>query len=216
MKAAARLLGHPVHQMLIVLPMGLFAGSIIFDVMCRVTSSSRWADVAFWTLGAGIVSGLIAAVFGAADWVSIPPSTRAKRVGLVHGMGNVLMVALFAVSFAMRVHAPTQMAPAGAFILSLLAGAIALGTGWLGGELVNRLGVGVHEDANLDAPSSLSDRPAREGGFTSKAVPGRNVNETDEISLGGARPASPSDTSDRPTFGERREVPPSERSAAGY
>jgi hypothetical protein len=41
----------------------------------------------------------------------------------------------------------------------LLLGAVA---GWLGGELVDRLGVGVDDGAHLDAPSSLSGRPARE------------------------------------------------------
>ncbi len=36
-------------------------------------------------------------------------------------------------------------------------------TGWLGGELVDRLGVGVDDGAHLNSPSSLTGRPAHEG-----------------------------------------------------
>lgn len=177
MKTPARLLGHPIHQMLIVLPLGMLAGSIIFDIMNRVTSSARWADVAFWMIGAGVVTGLLAAIFGVADWLSIPKGTRAKRVGLVHGAGNVVVVLLFAASFALRIRNPQAAPPLGAFILSLLGGGLALVTGWLGGELVNRLGVGVDAGANLNAPSSLSNRLARPGQLTprSQRVPGRDM-----------------------------------------
>jgi uncharacterized membrane protein len=48
-----------------------------------------------------------------------------------------------------------------AFVLALVGAGLALVTGWLGGELVDRLGVGVDEGANVNAPSSLSGRPAR-------------------------------------------------------
>lgn len=51
----------------------------------------------------------------------------------------------------------------GAQVLAMLGAGIALVTGWLGGELVDRLGVGVDRGANVNAPSSLSGRPAHEG-----------------------------------------------------
>jgi len=62
---------------------------------------------------------------------------------------------LFAISFWLRRHDagnPTTSA----FLLGVLALLLALVTGWLGGELVSRLGVGVYKDANVNAPSSLS------------------------------------------------------------
>ena len=103
----------------------------------------------------GIVSGLIAAVFGTIDWLSIPAGTRAKRIGLLHGGGNVAVVLLFLGSWLLRRGAPDD--PAGsAVVLSGIAVLLALVTGWLGGELVDRLGVGVDEGAHLDAPSSLT------------------------------------------------------------
>jgi uncharacterized membrane protein len=92
--------------------------------------------------------------------MAIPSGTRAKRIGAVHGFGNVLVVLLFAASWLMRGDDPR--APEGAALaLSFVGGALALFTGWLGGELVDRLAVGVDEGAHVDAPSSLSRRRIR-------------------------------------------------------
>jgi uncharacterized membrane protein len=102
----------------------------------------------------GIISGLIAAVFGTIDWLAIPAGTRAKRIGRLHGGGNVVVVLLFAGSWLLRRDDPGAPETT-AIILSALAVLLALVTGWLGGELVDRLGVGVDEGANLDAPNSL-------------------------------------------------------------
>ncbi|HWM95132.1 MAG TPA: DUF2231 domain-containing protein [Thermoanaerobaculia bacterium] len=159
MRAKARLFGHPIHQMLIVFPLGLLGTSLLFDVLHLATDGEHWALVAYYMIAAGIISGLIAAPFGLIDWLAIPAGTRAKRIGLLHGGGNVVVLLLFVVSWLSRRDLPT--APGGLEIgLSAVAVLLALVTGWLGGELVDRLGVGVDEGANLDAPSSLSGRPA--------------------------------------------------------
>lgn len=158
----ARLLGHPVHQMLIVFPLGLLGAAVIFDVVSMVTGNSVWTQSAFFMISAGIAGGLLAALFGLIDWLGIAPNTRAKRVGFFHGAGNVVVVVLFAVSWFQRVGAPSEP-ETGALVWSFAGGALMLVTGWMGGELVNRLGVGVDEGANLNAPSSLSGRPAAEG-----------------------------------------------------
>jgi uncharacterized membrane protein len=156
---SARLLGHPIHPMLIVFPLGLLGGAVIFDVITLVTHNGAWMGAGFYMIAAGIVAGLLAAVFGLVDWLGIPPNTRAKRIGLLHGLGNVVVVGLFAISWVMR--RPAPMAPGrNALIPSFVALLLALVTGWLGGELVDRLGVGVDPGANVNAPSSLSGRPA--------------------------------------------------------
>lgn len=161
MRAKARLLGHPIHQMLIVFPLGLLGTSLLFDLLHLGTGGEHWALVSYWMIVAGIVSGLVAAVFGVIDWLAIPGGTRAKRIGMIHGGGNVVVVLLFVVSWLLRRDDPTS--PEGLAIgLAALAVVLSLVTGWLGGELVDRLGVGVDEGANVDAPSSLSGRPAGE------------------------------------------------------
>jgi uncharacterized membrane protein len=161
MEAKARLFGHPIHQALIVFPLGLLATAVIFDVIHLVTGNPRWAEISFWMICAGVIAGLVAAPFGIIDWLGIPGGTRAKRIGLLHGGGNVLVVLLFVGSWIMRrgnPAAPEMLA----LVLSFAGGGLALITGWLGGELVSRLGIGVSEGANVNAPSSLSGRPARE------------------------------------------------------
>jgi uncharacterized membrane protein len=163
MEARAKLLGHPIHQMLIVFPLGMLGGSIIFDIAYLVRRDGDWGDIAFWMIAVGVISGLLAALFGAIDWLSIPRGTRAKRIGTLHGVGNVVVVALFAVSWYLRSGHP--LAPSTlAIVLSFVGVALAIVTGWLGGELVDRLGVGVDDGANLDAPNSITHRTTTAGG----------------------------------------------------
>ena len=160
MESRAKFLGHPIHQTLIVFPLGLLATSVIFDAISFFAESPRWSEVAFYIMGAGIAGGMVAAVFGAIDFLAIPAGTRAKRIGALHCVGNVLVVLLFAASWLLRWNSPTfESTPA--FVCSFTGAFLSLITGWLGGELVSRLGVGVADGANLDAPSSLSSKPAR-------------------------------------------------------
>ena len=161
MEAKAKLLGHPIHQMLIVFPLGLLATAFFFDVAFLILHHEELAVVSDWMIFAGVIGGLVAALFGLIDWLGIPRKTRAKRIGLWHGAGNVVVVGLFAGSWFLRRPNPAEPVLV-AIILSAIGVGIALITGWLGGELVGRLGVGVAEGAHIDAPSSLSGRPAAE------------------------------------------------------
>jgi uncharacterized membrane protein len=163
MEARAKFLGHSIHQMLIVFPLGLLATAVIFDIIGFIISGTQWVEISFWLITLGIISGLVAAVFGLADWTIIPAGTRAKRVGTLHGLGNVVVVGLFAVSWILRLLQPGHQPGVVAFICSFAGAGLALITGWLGGELVARLGVGVSDGANENAPSSLSGRPAHGG-----------------------------------------------------
>jgi len=157
----ARLLGHPIHPMLIVFPLGLLATAVAFDIVGLVQGDSSWFGISYWMIAAGIIGGLLAAVFGLIDWVGIPSGTRAKTIGLLHGGTNVVVVLLFIGSWFMR-GAPTNVPTSSALALSFIAVVLALVGGWLGGELVDRLGIGVDAGANPDAPNSLSGRPASE------------------------------------------------------
>jgi uncharacterized membrane protein len=159
MESKAKLLGHPIHPMLIVFPLGLLATAAIFDVIALVSGNGGWSGMAFYLIAAGIIGGLAAAVFGLIDWLAIPSGTRAKAIGLWHGAGNVVVVLLFGASWFLRRGTPNAPGTL-ALALSFAGVLLALVTGWLGGELVDRLGVGVDDGAHLDAPSSLSGRAA--------------------------------------------------------
>lgn len=141
--------------MLVVFPLGLLTISVVCDLVGFASvAPGRWHDMAYWMIGFGIIGALAAGVFGLVDWVAIPQGTRAKAVGAWHGIGNVVVVLLFVASWAMRYRLSTAP-PMGAYVLSFVGIGLALVTGWLGGELVDRLGVGVSDHAGLDAPSSL-------------------------------------------------------------
>ncbi len=161
MESRAKLLGHPVHQILIVFPLGLLATAVIFDVIYLSTGNPTMATVAYWMVVAGILGGFAAAPFGWIDWFAIPQGTRAKRVGLMHGLGNVVVLLLFIGSWLFWRDAPERPETL-AHALSFAGAGLALLTGWLGGELVDRLAVGVDEGAHLNSPNSLSGRPASE------------------------------------------------------
>lgn len=155
MESRAKLLGHPVHQMLIVFPLGLLGMAVIFDIIRLMTGATGLASSSYHMIAAGVITGLLAALFGFIDWLAIPSGTRARRIGAWHAIGNVIVVVLFAISWWLRRSDPTAPSTL-AFVLGLTGLLLALVTGWLGGELVDRLGVGVYDNANLDAPSSLS------------------------------------------------------------
>ena len=162
MEARVKFLGHPLHQMLVVMPLGLLSGAMIFDAAHLVFGGEQWALIAYWLIIVGVVSGLGAALFGFLDFTRIPDGTRARRVARLHGLGNVVMVLLFVASWLLR--RDTILDPPLLASLLCFAGAGLAGlTGWLGGELVDRMGVGVEDGAHLNAPSSLSGRPAAEG-----------------------------------------------------
>ena len=159
MESRAKALGHAIHPMLIPFPLGLLAAAVVFDIIYLSTGKAGFPSASAYAMAGGIIGGLAAAPFGWIDWSTIPGDTRAKRVGLVHGVGNVAVIVLFAISWLLRANADDWTPSTVALVCSFVALAIAVVTGWLGGELVERLSVGVDEGAHMDAPSSLSHRP---------------------------------------------------------
>lgn len=160
MESKAKIAGHPIHPMLIVFPLGLFISAVVFDILYLVNGNELLSTVAYYNILFGVLMGLLAAIFGFIDWLAIPAGTRAKSIGAMHGLGNVLVTALMAGSFFMRMNAADFVPGTLGYILSFAAIGLGTLTAWLGGELVYRLSVGVDPGANVNAPSSLSGQPA--------------------------------------------------------
>ncbi|HYC92118.1 MAG TPA: DUF2231 domain-containing protein [Thermoanaerobaculia bacterium] len=138
MKARARILGHPLHRVLIVFPLGLLATSFFFDLAWLARGREQLALVAWWLIFAGVVGGFAAAIFGLVDWLAIPQGTRARRVGALHGGGMGIVALLYAASWLLRRDAPADP-EAVAILLSGLGVLLTVITGWLGGELANQM-----------------------------------------------------------------------------
>ena len=155
MESRAKIFGHAIHPILIVYPLGLLSAAVIFDIIYLATGNPTWTTVSFWMIAAGIIGGLLAAVFGLIDYLGIPSGTRAARIGLLHGLTNLCVVILFIASWLLRWNSPDVFSSA-AFALSVIGVVGASLGGWLGGELVERLGVSVTPGANVNAPNSLT------------------------------------------------------------
>ncbi|HKP62382.1 MAG TPA: DUF2231 domain-containing protein [Polyangiales bacterium] len=158
MESRAKLLGHPVHQMLVPIPAGLFIVGAVLDIVQWFAKTTWIPTVTYWNLVIGVVAAVVAAVFGLADWTKIPDYTRAKRIGRVHAVSNLLAVALFVSALWIRSDIVGHELSAAALALEVVALILLATAAWLGGELVDRLGVGVDEGAHLDAPNSLRSR----------------------------------------------------------
>jgi uncharacterized membrane protein len=161
-----KILGHPVHPMLVMFPVALLSTAVIFDLVDVLGGPDFLGEVAYWNLTVGLAGGLLAAVAGSFDLLAIPTGTRAKRVALTHALANVAVILLFGAVWAVRLNADGRGAGGALIAIELVAVAVLGLSAWLGGELVDRLGVGVDRDAGLDASSSLRptsgsvDRPA--------------------------------------------------------
>lgn len=160
MESRVKVFGHPVHPMLIVLPAGLFISTVIMDILYLIFRNPVFSTVAFFMMIIGVVGGLLAAIFGFIDWSGLPSNSRARNIGAMHGLGNFVIVVLFAVSWLLRRGSPDFVPSGLALTLSFLGILLALMTLWIGGELVYRLGVAVDPGANVNAPSSLKEPSA--------------------------------------------------------
>lgn len=140
MRTTASLAKHPIHPMLIPLPIGLWIFSLVCEITSLVKSDTIWGAVALYTMAGGVVGALLAALPGFVDLVTLPPSS-ARRKGFWHLGVNLTIVTLYVLNVLWRRHAdPATMGPLALSVAAVLLLAI---SGWLGGEMVYVHGVGV-------------------------------------------------------------------------
>src|SRR5262245_12463012 len=130
--SSANFMGHPIHPILITLPIGLFVGVLLCDIVYWATSNTAFATAGIWLLGAGLVAAALAAVAGLIDFLG-DARIRAISDAWQHAIGNVIMVLVQLFSFYWRYrYGPTGVVPVG-FLLSVVEVGILVLTGWKGG-----------------------------------------------------------------------------------
>jgi len=140
MRTPASIASHPIHPMLITIPVGLLIFSLICDIIALVAEQPDvWLVVAFFTMVGGFIGALIAAVPGTIDLMSITDS-KIKKIGMTHMALNLVAVTLYAVNIWLRVEGTSTHTP---LVLSLIAVGLLGISGWLGAEMVHKHGVGV-------------------------------------------------------------------------
>jgi uncharacterized membrane protein len=143
--SSANIMGHPMHPILITLPIGLFVAVALFDLIFWQTGTEMWATGALWLLGAGLIAAALAALTGLIDFLG-DRRIRALGDAWQHAIGNVIMVLIQLFSFYQRYRYGTSAVVPLGLILSLVAVCILLFTGWKGGEMVFRHRVAVYDE----------------------------------------------------------------------
>jgi uncharacterized membrane protein len=139
MISTASIAKHPLHPMLIPLPMGLWIFSLACDLIVFATGEDTWRTTSLYAMGGGIVGALIAALPGFVDLFTLHPSPE-KRLGLWHMAINLTIVVIYVVNLLWRRAGAGDVGP---FVLSAVAILLLTVSGWLGGEMVYVYGTGV-------------------------------------------------------------------------
>ncbi len=144
MSNPATIAKHPIHPMLVALPIGLWVFSLISDFIFLLSGYPVWSDVAFYTMAGGLIGAVLAAVPGFIDMFSIS-DPKIGKIAWNHMILNLTAVAIFSLSFYLRIgNAAGAVLPIVLSVAGVLCIAIA---GWLGGEMVFVHGMGVHQQS---------------------------------------------------------------------
>ena len=140
-QSTAKIGGHPIHPMLVPFPIVCFVLTLIVDIVFLNNNDPGWATASRWLLGTGLVMGALAAVAGLTDFMG-SDRIRSSSDALQHMLANVTAVVLEIVNFIIRYNSDNAIGGIGVY-LSGATVLILLFSGWKGGELVFRHGIGV-------------------------------------------------------------------------
>ena len=140
--------GHPVHPILVTVPIGAWVASLIFDIVAFASSEEEeaFATGAYWLIAIGVIGAVVAAVFGLIDLLNIARGTKAFRTGLTHMAINLTVVVLFVIDFIIRAAGNYEEATVPGLIITIIALILLTASGYLGGELAYRYGVRVADE----------------------------------------------------------------------
>jgi uncharacterized membrane protein len=139
--------GHPVHPILVTVPIGAWVASLVFDVASHLVSDPGFlAEGSLWLIGIGVAGALAAAATGFLDLLAVPPGTRAFRTALVHMSLNLAVTCAYAAGFGWRTgHVAGAVSPARIALSAVALAGLAV-SGFLGGRLAYRYGVRVADE----------------------------------------------------------------------
>jgi uncharacterized membrane protein len=142
-RSTAQIGGHPIHPMLIPFPIVCFIGTFLADIIYVQSGDNGWASASYWLLGIGLATAALAATAGVIDYLG---DDRIRRLGdaLKHMLANVAAVVIEAVNLALRIDNRDFIDSTGIWLSGLVV-LLLLYSGWKGGDLVYKHGIGVHD-----------------------------------------------------------------------
>lgn len=142
LRPTAQIVKHPIHPMLIPIPIVCFIGALVTDIAYARSAEMMWADFSSWLLAVGFIGGVLAAIVGLIDFLG-NRLIREQAPAWPHLIGNLVVLVL--AFFNNLIHtrdAWTSVVPVG-LILSILTVLVLPVTAWFGRKMVYRYGVGV-------------------------------------------------------------------------
>ena len=141
-RSTAQIAGHPLHPMLVPIPIACFVGTLVTDITYWQTANMQWTIMSSWMLTVGLIVALLAVIAGFIDFLG-DPRIRDLRAVWIHAGGNAVALILAIINaFVHTRDGYTSVVPTG-LILSILVVLILLVTGWQGWSMVYRHRVGV-------------------------------------------------------------------------
>jgi uncharacterized membrane protein len=145
-QSTARIGTHPIHPMLVPFPIVCFIGALVTDIVFLNNHDHGWATASRYLLAIGLVMAALAAVAGLTDFFG------EKRIqgsdAIKHMLANVTAVVLELINFFVRLHSDSAIGRIGVY-MSVIVVLILLYSGWKGGDLVYRHGMGVNDSSNV-------------------------------------------------------------------
>jgi uncharacterized membrane protein len=204
MRTPAQIAGHPIHPMLVAIPIGLWIFSLVCDfIAMRSGTPANWATASFYAMVGGIIGALAAALPGLVDLLSVVRHTPARSTGFTHMGLNLFIVLLYVINASMRWNAHDVAVSGAPLLLSIVSIALLLVSGWLGGKMVYEAGVAVHaEDMGMTGTDSW-DRTR-----TARSNPvGGGMAWDRAMASDTSRPERDTAREDRPSAGSSVETP---------
>ncbi len=146
MKSRLQIAGHPIHAMVVGLPIGLYTAALLCDFGYLVVSDPFWFRMAFWAILFGLFFHLMAAVTGMPDYLAVVKTkTDARRVAHSHLVFGVSLLIIQILNLAGRNGGslPVDGSIAMPLVVNLIAVSVLGLQGWFGVELVYRHKVGI-------------------------------------------------------------------------
>jgi uncharacterized membrane protein len=150
----AAIAGHPIHPMLIAFPIAFLVFALVSDVLYATTTDGFFARMGVWMTTAGLMTGALAGAVGLIDFLTLR-RPRELRAGWIHLIGNVVVLALAAVSMFGRFRGGEDFIVPWGLALSAVISLLLAVTGWYGGEMSYRYLIGV------DPRHDGDERPTR-------------------------------------------------------
>jgi uncharacterized membrane protein len=147
LESTASIAGHPIHPLLVLFPVAFLVGALATDIVYAFTTDAFWADASIWLVGAGLVMGVLAGLAGATDFFTLR-RPRALSIGWVHALGNIGVLIVSLINLLIRLGDPAAAILPLGLVLSIIVTGTLLVTGWAGGELSYRHGIGVVGDGS--------------------------------------------------------------------